>query len=458
METKELIKNALASGKSISQVYADLGAMGISVEDIDIAFKTAMVEKEQTIKTSSLTQVNIQEKKFNLTKAFLLIGGILIVVAVIIVITTSWSNLGPFGRILFLFTPMVALFGIFFATKKYDNYKEISNSALMLSLFTFPLFIGTTLYQTGIIPIIDSGLILTTALLSLPVFILAEYFLKKYLISIYTIAAVTVSVSAFCGLMTLDARNTLWLVTLSAIIITFMGSYLARIDENSAKIYLGFGSIYSIFLFTISVFTTLNFEEALSAQSNALILCFFGLSYLFIAIACYQFYKQNNIKTYYYIKRVLEEVAPMVMIFGLMLGGVKSTPMIVLPLLLSALAIFLSTKVRIKTLVVTGSLGLVISTIWLTSKIFSDSVGWPAVLLVAGLASFGLAFLVRKLLKDRELPLMPVFGLGVDTEIENQNTNHISTVAKVIYIILGIFFLVPLVLFLAFRMLFGSFF
>jgi hypothetical protein len=349
---------------------------------------------------------------------------------------------------------MAALFTIYFVLRKNENYKDISMAALMLSLFTLPLFLGTVLYQTDIIPQIGANLFLTTALLSVPFFVLAEYFLKNYYISAYTVASVLVAVSALCSILSLEFIPSLWVVTFVGLIITAIGAFLANMKAESDKIYFGFGALFTLFMFMVSTLATINDYSTKTLTTNCLLIFGFGLFYMTLAGGIYQLYKSTQSNVYYFTKRVIEEVSPAIMIFSLALAGTENAFFIVLALALSGLAIFMSTKIALKALVWIGVLGLIVSTLQLTGKYFADSIGWPIILLVAGLSFFGLAFLVKKLLKERNLPSIPVLGIGVDAELENSAKHVRASVLRILIFIAIMAIVFPLVAYMIIRIAF----
>ena len=76
---------------------------------------------------------------------------------------------------------------------------------------------------------------------------------------------------------------------------------------------------------------------------------------------------------------------------------VQNTPFELLYLGLSALIIFLSTYVRSRTLLLVGTLSMLIYIGYYTAKHFANTVGWPIALVVIGIALIGMSALAIKL-------------------------------------------------------------
>jgi len=167
------IKEQLSLNQSISQIYNALQRQGYTKEQIDKWFQTALRTQNQqesiqpaatltaqsTQGLSPTTQTTTQQptairKRFDLTKAFVLIGAILIVLAVIIVIYSQWYSVGPLGKIMFLLLPMSLLYILSAALSNKERYGEVGDITLGLASFILPFGTRGTVPKNTLWPII----------------------------------------------------------------------------------------------------------------------------------------------------------------------------------------------------------------------------------------------------------------------------------------------------------------
>ncbi|MFM9834656.1 MAG: DUF2157 domain-containing protein [Methylophilaceae bacterium] len=96
-------------------------------------------------------------------------------------------------------------------------------------------------------------------------------------------------------------------------------------------------------------------------------------------------------------------IAPFWYLFGSILllwavfDAVKNTPFELLYLGLSALLIFLSTYVRSRTLLLVGTLSMLVYIGYFTTKHFANTLGWPIALVMVGIALIGMSALAINL-------------------------------------------------------------
>lgn len=128
----------------------------------------------------------------NTSIALLGIGIALVVVAFFIIVTSSWSTLSPFIKILTVIIPNALIFSIAIMIKDNENYSHIQHGTMATALAILPVSIGTLFFQTNIIPEINPLLFLVSGLIALPAYLYYDLKLKQPYISIYT--AITIYV------------------------------------------------------------------------------------------------------------------------------------------------------------------------------------------------------------------------------------------------------------------------
>lgn len=419
----EYIRKEMASGRDVQGIVESLKKENIDQVTINESFRIAMqaatAEPIEPAPAPDLDQPKPVKKHFDATKAFLIIGALLISVAVIIVIYSQWSSVGPFGHISFLGLPMLALFAISWYLSSKEDYIEASNWTLGIGSFIIPFFIGTFLYQTKIVENIDSSLFLTTSLLSLPVYIILEYLLKKGYLSVFTVVTVYTFFLALFVNLEMDAIPMLWLILLLSLAITGLGFWLMSKKTDNYKVYVSFGTMASAFMIPLATIVTLNDSSALNFDVNMIIISLFGFLYLALA----SFY--NSLRKYfsddiiYTLKRTLEEIAPFVIILPFLFASAESPSYAILALVLSIAAILLSIKIWVNSLLYIGSLGLIVSVLLISGQYFVDSIGWPILVFIAGFGAIGIGLTIKKIigLHKEDNSHNIVFGLGKDPDV-----------------------------------------
>ena len=434
-EIVRFVRDQLALGKGVQGIISTLKERNVDDKAIDDAFKKALSPSLEI--TEEKEKPEKQKKKLDATRAFTIIGILLIVAAVITVIYSEWTSVGAFGRVSFLALPMIILFGLSYYFSKNHETRDSHNWLLALGLFIFPFFFGTLLYQYKIVEG-DETLFLTTSLVSLIVYLVAEYVFNKYYVAVFSLASLYVALISLLVQFDLDYIPILWLTLSVSLIVTWWGFWLTRIKSENSKPYLILGTLLVCLLLPISVLSTINDKHYLSTGLNAFITSLFGIFYLFVASYYNSLRKYFDDQTIYSLKRLLEEVAPFVLIVPYLSAGSSNSNYYVISLILSLLAILVSVRVWISTLLYLGSFGLLMSVLLLSSEVFSDSIGWPIIIFIAGFLAIGIGYAIKKISSFHKSEKEEMFlGLGKDPEVK---ASHLG-VSKIILIILAFMFI-----------------
>jgi hypothetical protein len=356
---------------------------------------------------------------FDITKALLLVGGILITAAVLTAVGTSWNSLGPIGRVMILLIPNILLFGIFAFLQNEKDHHDISSVVLGLGSFMVPFTIGTIIYQLNIITEIGSLLVLVSSGISLGVYIALDQFFKEKFLSYFVIIDAIFVLFAFFDLVKANTATSTWLFLLFSAGILFLGKVLADKMDERRWVYLAFGSIMTGFGVAAAYGGTLDLFNLVDSSKEAQLLgslwCVF---YLGFASVLYFFYQMTKTRAFYFGKRVIEELAVIFIIIFLLSAGGSEPVLLGLSLIASIVAIFASLKVNIKALLTMGIIGLIFSIFEIADKLFSGSAGFPVAIFISGFVAIGLAFWAKKITGTyKEKSLVPIWGLGVDYEV-----------------------------------------
>jgi len=437
-QQRQYVKDQLASGASATALVAELSQAGYTQEQIDEAFRVVpqnqpmgqTVGADQPTITPTSTETAPAKKStfdwhhFDATKAFVVLGSILVVAAVIIVVYSQWESVSPWTRIMFLALPMLLLFalGIFLSNK--EKYQSVGQACLALAVFIFPLTVGTFLYQLKIVDQLDAYLVLVSAISGLVLSGLLEFIGKKHYLVVPSLANLFVAYAALVVYLEWRELAITWVALGLSASVLGLGFWLAYKKWDSGKIYVFVATFSSYFLLPSAVILSLLELGALtiSPEVMMLVISIFGLLSLGIASLYNSLRPTLGDSVVYRPKRLIEELAPLAILFPL-LGlsfGQYGTTFILLSLVVSVVMILLRTKFWIWTLAPIGIIGTVASVLWLTGNFFVESLGWPVVVFLAGFAAIGIGLLIKKLnlFRTPEASRQLLWGIGKDPSVE----------------------------------------
>lgn len=471
------IKDQIAKGKTISQIISIMQEHHYTEAQINTYIQKALNTQQEmqspppppppSIETNlqpSPSQTmpapadnnNSAPKHFDLTKAFVIIGAILIIAAVVIVIYSQWSAANPLVKILFMMIPMILLYGLSYYLNKNERYKEISDITLGLGSFILPVGIGTIICQAKIITEVNALVIFLSAILALPIYLILEYMYKKFFMSAFTIIAIFVAYFALIAQYNANMDITLWLAFVLSIIILGLGFFLTKMKIERTTFYLILGTLASLFFLPVAMLYSLNKDNSLSDETNIIIISLFGILYMCVASGYYYLHKRFENNTFYSLKRLIEELSPFIILLPYVFLVFDEIGFSILALCISVAFVLASTRVIINTLLYLGSLGIIITIITISSKIFTDSIGWPIILFIAGFAAISIGLMIKKIYQERKSQGIPtvLLGLGIDPQVvlslgPKQKMSPKTIVAIILLILFGPILLVWL--FSAFR-------
>ena len=460
------IKDQIAKGKTISQIITIMQEHHYTEVQINTYIQKALNTQQemqspppppppsQTIPAPADNNPN--PKHFDLTKAFVIIGAILIIAAVVIVIYSQWSAANPLVKILFMMVPMILLYGLSYYLDKNERYKEISDITLGLGSFILPVGIGTIICQAKIITEVNALVIFLSVILALPIYLILEYMYKKFFMSAFTIIAIFVAYFALIAQYNANMNITLWLAFVLSIIILGLGLFLTKMKIERTTFYLVLGTLASLFFLPTATLYSLNNADSLSSETNVMIISLFGALYMCVAGGYYYLHKRFENNTFYSLKLLIEEMAPFIILLPYVFLGFDKTGFSIFALCISIAFVLASTRVIINTLLYLGSFGIIFTIITISSKIFTNSIGWPIILFIAGFAAIGIGLMIKKIYQERKSQGIPavLLGLGIDPQVAlslgpKQKMSTKTIVAIILSILFGPILLVWL--FSAFR-------
>jgi len=413
LELKKYIREQRESGVSTVRIVEELKKTGWDETAIDGALN-------DTFATAETRQKN-KPHHFSATTALTLIGTILILIATIIIVSTTWADVSPATRIIYLALPMAILYVVSYLTEQKDQLESVHFLTGFAGTAMIPFVVGTFFYQTNIIDDISPLLFVVSAGIGLVFDLLLEFFLKRDKYAILSI----ISLYVFAGatLFYLDDKIVtdkviLWTFALLSMIVTFAGNFLLKKRPSDAKIFFLLGLATSAFSLPAATVSLFDHSLSVSATTNSVINSLFSILYLATASRLYRLSIQAKQPLYYLAKRFLEEYS--VILIVLSLANFSSNGLILaIALVISVIFILASTRIKIVLMPIMGILGLITSIFNLTDKYFQNSISWPLTVIVLGFITIGLGVLAKKLSGEKHAAT-PYLGLGKDETVEDK--------------------------------------
>jgi hypothetical protein len=409
----EKIQTGLAGGKNVGEIFAELKSQGLSDDEINRAF----AERLQT-NTNVEQAAKPARKHFDTTKAFIMIGTILILVATIIVVAANWTNVGPLARVSFLAIPMLALFGISMYLKKNKLYEEPEKAIFGVAGFMIPFVIGTLIYQFEIYHEVNPILFIICALSALIFFAISEFIFKRHHLAGLTILS---SYALFFSILANAEPSeimTSWLMLGFSLAILALGFVMFVMNSDSKRAFVAVGTIFSAVMLPIAVITSLDQSLVLGSESYAVIISLVGVLYLGLASLYNHLKNIFKDRSFYVLKRLFEEFAPFLMLIPFLALGSDKEGYFYFTAIVGLAFILLAAKIFIYTLPYVGALSLIVSIVALTGKYFANSLGWPVIIFIVGFIAIGAGLLIRKMskLRKEEGTAQSWLGLGVEED------------------------------------------
>lgn len=452
-ELIEYIKEQLNSGESRDSITEKLEGVGWDKKSINEVL--TKLDPEAVIgQEIPLPLEHESEPHFNTTKAFSIIGAILILVAFITVISSTWTNVSPLVRILYLAVPMILLFGLSFYLRPQKKYHSIASLAQILGATMFPFVLGTFLYQTKILTKIDAPLFIWTSGISLLFYLISEFLYNQIKYAFLTSVISQVLAISLIFKYELRLAPSFWICAGVSLFFIMLGLFLRQKREDGGIFLLLNTTIASFILPLATRFSVVDEIFSTPGGIARFIDTIFGLTYVALAPLFYKYYLTTKDRVLYTTKRYLEEFGVFTAILSLMFMLDRSSFGIFLLLGLSLISIFANIKFKIKLMPILGALGLINSVFAITDKFFPSSTNWPIAIFLAGFLALGLALLSKKLSKEanHSAKIKPFYGLGIDKEAEKNGPR--SSAMNVIIAIISIIVILNLVSFVLMQVMF----
>jgi uncharacterized membrane protein len=402
----------LADGYQMSDIITALEERGWSKAEIDQGI--AEYRANKPIKPIPIAprpgDINLEIKNLNPAQILLFIGGLITFLGAIIFIGINWESWGSLVRILVISVPTFALLG-WGATIWIKEQKNIALIFLVVGSLLIPLATTIILQELGFDTknAANAGLIVSaTALIS--------YISMRYIFpaGIWVLLYCGAGIFAWyfflrtIGLPEKDYLPYQWLY----IPLGILYAYIAMVYEKFKKPdYAQFAYFFSAVILIIAPIA-IAFNGGglirwllIDAKDNfAIPFITVGLVFFMVSFTIDKF-KDTWVKGFSGYSQIFNFLATFLILASILyqsLGGKKVDWETAL-LFTSLGFIFLSTAKASRSYLYLGTMFLIVYIFDIGGEYFSDNVGWPITLLIAGVLSMGVGFVFEQLRK-RYLP------------------------------------------------------
>lgn len=350
---------------------------------------------------------------------FLLIAGSsLIVLAVFVLVTTSWNSFSPLSRMLVSILPVILLYLIGFSYQSKKSLSKVSDYTVLAGSLLFPYVLSFVFKQSGFDSNTPALLNVIIALITLIWYIILEFVLNYSNHSLLTIIASVVTGANFLILI----ESSSWPVMLMLIILSYFYLTIAWNLESqpekelSVVQYNFLGSFFAIIGF---LFLPYEYFGKLSIPCT-LVYALLGAISFVIAVIYGKNYLNTKSKNILFTRQVFENLSALILSPGLMVfNSDGSTLWAMICFILGLVSLWIAQQVRVKTFKLVGLVSVIVSIILLIARVFeSVSANLILSLIIIGFVLIILSLTWKNLPFHKYVhklwltPDKPLFGLG----------------------------------------------
>lgn len=410
----EYLRNAFRTGQADDAIRAGLTAQGWSEFDLGLAWAEAKADS-----VSTLTKKSTAHQHLTAAETLLFVGGLIIVIAAVTLISAGWTELNAVTKILAALIPNSILFvaGLFF--RRSPKTYRAGHAFLMTAAIVFPHTLGLIIWE------VSSGLngfddvrLLTTASLSMAFY---AYALWRWREISWALLLVLVSAVWYLALMIvieidqlLPSNGYAWAFSFFGLILMAAGAWVER---DPWRFHTRPAYFFGALSFLVS-FATLGLSGRLFGDSwltdqftidwHQLVTSIVaGLAFLALSSVAHLFGQRGRTE-FARTKSLWDYATVFMLVIACWLpgGGFFATSdsadgiyqFVALGICLSFL--FLSIRLQNRPYFQSASFLLALSLIQIGSLFFSDTLGWPIVLMLIGLVFMGGGYLFTRMQKQ----------------------------------------------------------
>jgi len=410
-ELNQFIQKQVALGHRIEDVLANLRRTGWSEAEIHAALGLPVSEHEELPPAPHphTHPVVMEErepgKPLAPTEVFSIMGVLLIIAAAGIVLLSQWQAVSVWGRILFLFIPVAALFGLASYLHDKPQNRHLEFTSLATGSLLLPFLVGTVLFQLQIITSVSPALFIWSAFFGLVNAAVLEFVFKRWQFASLTLINFYVILLAALHAGNASIAAMSWTLTIISIIVARLGIWLSTEkklpDGNGFAVVGTLATLVGLFWDAqLGNYAALNSRSLTSLDDlSAIATAGLAIPYLAFAIGFQKLYRRYSEPTFFSLRYLLENGAPLILLLPLLTNGIgngSSNIFASLALFFSLAFIIGSMYIPIAVLLPLGAIGTVIAILQLTSHFFAGSVSWPIAVFAAGFTLLIVSLLIAR--------------------------------------------------------------
>jgi len=374
--------------------------------------------------------------------ALLFSGSLLIVIALLVLVSSSWESFSPTGRVITACLPLITLYTLGFTSRRTPGQERLSLYTILTGSIIFPLVLGAVLFQSGLYPYVDANLVFIISLVSLLVYLGMQFAANQTRHAALIVIAGISLMYSFAGII--EASS--WVYSLLTLLLGYfllaLAWYLGRPkmeDTFATQIFSYSGLMLGLYgIVTLPLYLLANFSDW--AQPSSYTGLYVIVSAILFAVAVTYSRRWQNLKLNHdlAIRQASEVASAIALTVPAIIACLWSSSSVdtLIALLCGVAAVCLSTYVRIPALRQLGIVTIIIALIRLiVLSLTHVAAFWPILLLVAGFVLIGLAYAVQRLEYRRILttmnrqPTNSLFGLGINPEPHREETEETTVVS-----------------------------
>jgi len=413
-ETPEAIayvKSSIAAGHTTESIWLAMLQEGWALPELLQLFKDAGAQVKYPINSVNKTHIPI-------SRVLLGIGALIVVIAGVIYIGTSWKEWGAPAKVMAIFLPMVIMFAIGIPGWFRQTTHKNSIAFLFVGAMLFPMFVLILLTQYGWLVNDYNILFLVLFGSTLVLYIILFYVFPSSIWSLLAAADGIFTyyfVLAALGVINHMQSNLIpWLFILPAGLYIIIAMHLETIKKDkeiASYFYFGGLGILITAMYVLALTGGLVFMRTMDLENRWAIAGWstVGVGALFILFAWLT--GKAQLKGFTLLGRyegLFHLIGPFTILAAVFVMGTNGIQPVyeTLVLALSIACIAISTWWHRQAYLFVGCLALVVYIFSTGSEYFSDAIGWPITLFIAGILSMGVGYLMERLRKAYKAPMV----------------------------------------------------
>lgn len=399
------VKSSIAAGHTPESVWLAMLQQGWMLPELLQLFRDAGIPVKYPAGGTKKAHVPV-------SRLLLGIGALIVVLAGITYISTSWQEWGSAARIMAIFLPMTIMFSIGIPGWHRPSTHKNSIAFLFVGAMLFPMFVLMLFTENSWLTNDSSALFLTIFGSSFVLFVVCFFIFPSSIWSLLVAAAGVFTyyfTLAVLGIIETMQTNLIpWLFLLPAVLFIGIAMRLEALkkekDTSTYFYFAGLGILITM-LYVLALTGGLLFRPTADFDNSWAVTGWstVGVGAIFILFAWAIGLAQQ--KGYALLGRyadLFHFIGPFTIVASIFAMGTNGIQPVYEMLVLALSIAFIAVSIwwHRQAYLFVGCLGLIVYIFSTGSEYFSDAIGWPITLFIAGILSMGVGYLMERLRKE----------------------------------------------------------